>query len=590
MDYDDLIFCSLRLLRDEPSVRERWQQRFECLLVDEYQDIEPAQEMLVRILAAPHDQLFCVGDEDQTLYAFRRASVERIIFLEKRYPALHRVALTVNYRCAGKIVDASRRLIACNEVRFPKQISCREGRELDGTITLREVTSPSAAAAEIAQTLEASSRGKIVVLARTTNALRPVALACADRGVRIDGPPKLFAAVGARRALAKHLQLVVETEHADKALVSEVCQTPARNLKDGAASMIAARLRAGATFTEAFDGVKAPRRDRTLLAPGDLFTRLASCEDAQSAVTVLRAEGGPDAWFRQDDRMAGPDRFESESLDFAEGEASGLTPAAYLAQLRHQADRLRAIRDEKDGIELATIHGSKGSQWPHVIVVSCDNDMLPHARSQETSAEDIERGEGVEAERRLAYVAFTRAEEHLQLHYDKSKPSPFLAEAGLLAAAAPRRPRATRHPRPAPYPPRCQTGRGIGVRRRRRGRQEGTGDTGARAQANPVASMAIAPGTRSRSRSGASRGHGRPRRATADASADDDRAARSRPLADPRRHRVAAACRPRGRRPHEAAQARRRADRRVRSRAPRPALISRRTGRPPSALAGAGDA
>jgi DNA helicase-2/ATP-dependent DNA helicase PcrA len=455
LDNDDLIFCSLRLLRDEPAVRKRWQHRFECLLVDEYQDIEPAQELLVRILAAPHDQLFCVGDEDQTLYAFRRASVERIILLDKLYPALKRIALGVNYRCAGKIVAASTRLIDCNEVRFPKQIACKYGREQEGTITLREVTSPSTAAAEVAGRLKALRREDIAVLARTTNALRPVALACADQDIRIDGPPRLFEAFGARRALEMHLQFVIETEGADAALVSEVCKTPGRHLKDGEASTIAKSLRAGATFREAFAKVKAPRRERgTLLAPGDLFTRLADCEDAQTAVKILRAEGGFDAWFSQDDRMSGPDRFEGESLELAEGEASGLTLTAFHEQLRYQAGRLVAIRDEKNGMELATIHGSKGRQWPHVILLACDNDVLPHARSQEASAEDVERGEGVEAERRLAYVAFTRAQEHLELHYAKGNPSWFLEQAGLMSVAAPRNSTPARRAPAVPQPPR----------------------------------------------------------------------------------------------------------------------------------------
>jgi DNA helicase-2/ATP-dependent DNA helicase PcrA len=172
MDFDDLILWSLQMLRDQPRVRERWQGQWEFLLVDEYQDIEPAQELLVRILAAPHDQLFCVGDEDQTLYAFRRASVGRIICLDEHYPALRRIALGVNYRCPGRIVAASDRLIAVNQVRFPKRIAAAVGREHDGTITLREVVRQIDAAARVAQTLAAGRRGAIVVRGRLTRCVR----------------------------------------------------------------------------------------------------------------------------------------------------------------------------------------------------------------------------------------------------------------------------------------------------------------------------------------------------------------------------------------------------------------------------------
>jgi superfamily I DNA/RNA helicase len=132
MDFDDLILGSLQLLRDDRRQRERWKQQWECLLVDEYQDIEPAQELLVRILAAPHDQLFCVGDEDQTLYAFRRASVERIICLDMLYPALQRIALEMNYRCPAAVVAASARLIAPSSsddtrARYREPIGSSEG-------------------------------------------------------------------------------------------------------------------------------------------------------------------------------------------------------------------------------------------------------------------------------------------------------------------------------------------------------------------------------------------------------------------------------------------------------------------------------
>lgn len=89
IDFDDMILRAVQRLREDASVRGRWQSAYQYVLVDEYQDIEPAQELLVRLVAAPQDQLFCVGDEDQTLYAFRRASVERIILLDKLSSEAH---------------------------------------------------------------------------------------------------------------------------------------------------------------------------------------------------------------------------------------------------------------------------------------------------------------------------------------------------------------------------------------------------------------------------------------------------------------------------------------------------------------------
>ncbi|MGO9320839.1 MAG: ATP-dependent helicase [Solirubrobacteraceae bacterium] len=451
VDFDDLILKAVMLLREDAQARATWQARFHHLLVDEYQDIEPAQELLIRLIAAPHDELFCVGDEDQTLYAFRRASVERIVCLDGLYPGLQRVALGVNYRCPPSIVAASRTLIAVNRVRFPKSIEPDPERQQQGVIDLNPVAKASEAANRVAALLATQARGAVVVLARTTNALRPVALACADQGVPIDGPDRLFEPVGARRALEDHLRLAVAPQQADARLVQRVCQAPGRGLK-GAAHGVATRLRAGESFASAFRGVEAPKRGGgKLLAPGELFTQLAECSDGAAAIALLRGPGGLDDWFDDEDRMGGLDQFECEVLDQAERDAAKLTPRGYLEDLEHQARKLKASRDKESGIELSTIHGAKGRQWPHVIVVACDEGTLPHARSLEVGAEEAARGEGLEAERRLAYVAFTRAQERLELHYDKGRPSRFLREARLIAGPLGTG-RAARKPPPVPQP------------------------------------------------------------------------------------------------------------------------------------------
>jgi ATP-dependent DNA helicase Rep len=451
VDFDDLILKAVILLREDAQVRATWQARLHHLLVDEYQDIEPAQELMIRLIAAPHDELFCVGDEDQTLYAFRRASVERIICLDGIYPGLQRVALGVNYRCPPSIVAASRTLIAVNRVRFPKRIEPDPERRQPGTIELQPVVKAAEAADRVAQTLAEHARGEVVVLARTTNALRPVALACADRGVAIDGADRLFEPVGARRALEDHLRLAAAPQQADALLVRRVCQVPGRSLR-GAELAVAARLQAGESFAAAFQGVEAPKRGGgLLLAPGELFRQLAACGEAAAAVALLRGPGGLDDWFDDEDRMGGLDQFECEVLEQAERDAARLTPREYLDDLVHQSAKLKASRDKESGVELSTIHGAKGRQWPRVIVVACEERTLPHARALEVGAEEAARGEGIEAERRLAYVAFTRAQERLELQYDKERPSRFLREAHLIAGTAGQR-RAARKAPPVPQP------------------------------------------------------------------------------------------------------------------------------------------
>ena len=197
-DFDDLVFATVRALREHAEIRERWQRRFTHVLVDEYQDIEPAQELLVQLLAAPHDSLFCVGDEDQTLYGWRRASVERIVNLDQVYPGLERVALDTNYRCPPAVIERSRALVEHNERRFPKMIHVADGVVASDPRPLitHSYDKPEEAAWDVARKLAGGKRDDIVVLARTTRLLRIVAEACVPAGVKISAPEAVFESRG----------------------------------------------------------------------------------------------------------------------------------------------------------------------------------------------------------------------------------------------------------------------------------------------------------------------------------------------------------------------------------------------------------
>lgn len=432
VDFDDLIVRSAWLLRADPELRARWQHRYHHVLVDEYQEILPAQELIVRLIAAPQDQLFCVGDDDQTLYAHKHVSVTRSICLDKVYPGLERIVLDVDLRNPPDIVRASGALIDHNRIRFP--IAIVPGRGGHGLTTLREIDSPLSAAADIAALLAVRRRGEVVVLARSIDNLRPIALACAERGVAIDGPPSLFTPANAHAALRNHLRLALDPAHATASLVRSVCRTPARPLWRDAAEEIAKHLQEGQSFEVAFAALPAPVRDvGRLLAPGDLLATLAACQDAAEGVALLRGPGGFDDWFS--DQLGSLEQSESEYLERAARDAAGQSLSGFLAGLDRQAAVLHIARDTKDGIELLTIHRAKGRQWPHVMLVACDDGKLPHARALAVDPEALARGGGIEAERRLCYVAFTRATEHLEIHYDPRRPSPFLHEAGLIDAA-----------------------------------------------------------------------------------------------------------------------------------------------------------
>ncbi len=176
LDFDDLVAEAVSLLQRDAVVRHQWQKRFERVLVDEYQDIEPSQALLVGILAAPEDSLFCVGDEDQCIYAWRRATVQRIIELDQVYPGLERYALIRNYRCGRRITEASRRLIEHNRIRFRKPL--RAGARQRGEIIIGRCADRPAGAKLVAYLISDAVPDETVVLARTTRLLNEVVAAC----------------------------------------------------------------------------------------------------------------------------------------------------------------------------------------------------------------------------------------------------------------------------------------------------------------------------------------------------------------------------------------------------------------------------
>ena len=435
-DFDDLVLVAVRALREDGGLRERWQERFEQVLVDEYQDIEPAQELLVRILAAPHDGFFCVGDEDQTLYGWRRASVRRILELDVAYPGLERIALAHNYRCPREVVEVSRRLIEHNRIRFPKAIHAAGDAQHERTtpaLVLREHDHDAQAAEEVAQRLTACRRGQVVVLARTTNLLRTIAIVCAARGIKISAPQAVFEPHGARGALEAYLRLCASPREARADDIALVCRVPGRGLAPGAEETVASALAQGGSFGESLLAVAGDARESPrLIDAGQILDRLSTIIDAGQFITHLRQAGGLDEHFGEYEQTFGAtEQIELEVLEQSQREARGVTVAQYSEILRTRTDELRLARDDTHGIELTTIHRAKGRQWPEVHVFACQEGQLPHSRALEISAVERAAGEGIEAERRLAYVAFTRAQRQLILHTMRAAASRFLTEAGL---------------------------------------------------------------------------------------------------------------------------------------------------------------
>jgi DNA helicase-2/ATP-dependent DNA helicase PcrA len=360
LDFDDLVVRAVDLLEHDPVLRARWQGRFCHVAVDEFQDVDAAQLRMVRILAEPERNLFVVGDDDQTIYAWRLADVRRILGFSELYPDARRVQLATNYRCPPSVVVASRRLIAANEERFEKRIEATPGRRAEPSAIVMMATVGHDWADRLATVAasEAATGGGCCILARTRAELTPVALAL----LRADQP------------------------HAT------TLPTP---------------LEAGPV--------------RALL---DAARRLPGADPPFPSLVRLRAMRG---WRRGDgDDALGDD--DHAAIDALLGWAVGFVRLdRFLAAGEEVIARLARLRDPAAPIELVTVHGAKGREWPTVMVIGFEEDRFPNRRALLGATDP---GRAIEEERRLGYVALTRATRRLVLAFDPARPSRFLEEMG----------------------------------------------------------------------------------------------------------------------------------------------------------------
>ncbi len=458
IDFDDQILLAANLLRDEPDVRERWQREWDYVLVDEYQDIGPTQDVLVQSLAAPQDNVLVVGDEDQCIYTWRRADVRRITGFHHVYPGLTRSVLETIYRCVPPIVEHARRLIGCNEQRFDKTI--RSARTLDDAemqrVRLFGCTDLDGEIARVvllvkdALAVEDSDSRQIAVLVRTTELVERAARALAKAGIYIDVPEHLVERSGSpvEITVLANLRLVNDPASATPEDLVAAMRIPNRYVSRDLAAAVAPRLNGGATFVEGFAG-----QDRRSFAKdaqregAEFLDELAAIVDqgcdAAEIVRLLRGPGGLERQFSLQERMSPHDQDQVDVLDRLEDEdGKGVSVAELIATIEADADLVREFCDE-NGVRLRTIHGAKGSEWAHVILMGCDHGLLPHHNALEPPPTDL--GEllrpvdpvtALEEERRLTYVAMTRASDRLDVVFDETCPSQFLSEAGWDPEAA----------------------------------------------------------------------------------------------------------------------------------------------------------
>lgn len=435
LDFDDMVVYTYQLLKEREDIRRRWQAQFRYLLIDEFQDINRLQYETVCMLEEPENNLFIVGDDDQSIYGFRGAKPGIMLSFPKRFPDTKQIVLGVNYRCSDEIMKAAERLIGKNNERYEKHIVANKGKEQPVHMKKCE-NLPDEAEKIVAQIQMYQKEGiayqEMAVLFRTNMQMRLLAGKLMEHGVPFtmrENLPNLFDTWMAKDIMC-YLQLALGNRSREKFL--KIANRPVRYLSRTA-------------FTESevsFDKLRAYyavknqewMEERIWNFEYDL-KNLASLSP-YAAIHFIRKGIGYDEFLKTyaDERNVNADDWFDVLDEMQEMARDKKSIPEFLSFVENYGDTLEEIRQEQKkqqvkeepGVSLMTMHASKGLEFPVVFVPTLNEDIVPYRKA-------VQEG-NLEEERRMLYVAMTRAKTYLHLSFVKERfhkeaePSPFLYE------------------------------------------------------------------------------------------------------------------------------------------------------------------
>ncbi|MER5519153.1 DNA helicase PcrA [Streptomyces sp. NPDC002763] len=448
LDFDDLIMTTVNLLRAFPDVAEHYRRRFRHVLVDEYQDTNHAQYALVRELVGtgaheadvppgeqdlPPAELCVVGDADQSIYAFRGATIRNILQFEEDYPNATTILLEQNYRSTQTILSAANAVIERNESRRPKNLwtNAGAGAQITGYVADTEHDEAQFVADEIDRLTDAgeAKAGDVAVFYRTNAQSRVFEEIFIRVGLpyKVVGGVRFYERKEVRDVLA-YLRVLANPE--DSVPLRRILNVPKRGIGDRAEAMIdALAQREKISFPQALKRVdeaygmaarstNAVKRFNTLME--DLRTVVESGAGPATVLEAILERTGYLAELQastdpQDEtRIENLQELASVALEFEQESGEGEAPAglsAFLERVALVADSDQIPDEDEDGsgvITLMTLHTAKGLEFPVVFLTGMEDGVFPHMRALGQTKE-------LEEERRLAYVGITRARERLYL-------------------------------------------------------------------------------------------------------------------------------------------------------------------------------
>ena len=436
MDFDDLLVRTVNVIELFEDVRERWRRTFRHVLVDEYQDTNHAQYRLLQLLASEHGNLMVVGDEDQSIYGFRYADVSNILDFDKDFPGAEIVKLEQNYRSTQTILSAANAVVERNRERRPKELWTED--EGGDPVQLNELGDEHQEARWVAGEIErleeedGVSRSEVAVFYRT-NAMSRVledTLQRFDVSYQVIGGTKFYERAEVKDAIA-YLSLLVNP--ADLVSFTRVVNSPRRGIGNTTQGRIAAHVNTtGMPVWEVLErieevpglsgaAIKAVGRFHETMAglreradeAGPVATLLEAVLHESGYLEALAAERTIEAEGRAENLetlIGGAAEFDIEREREGESEVSPLEE--YLQQISLYSEQ-DGLRDEQELVTLMTLHNAKGLEYDTVFVVGCEEGAFPHMRA-------LEEG-GEEEERRLCYVAITRARKRLYMTWARER-------------------------------------------------------------------------------------------------------------------------------------------------------------------------
>ncbi len=431
LDFDEQVHRAAALLLARPDLRARFGQQATHLLVDEAQDLTPVFVLLVRLLAGPAQQVFAVGDDDQTIYGYAGASPRVLVDFATTFPGAASATLTVNHRCPPEVVAAATRLLAHNVVRVEKSVTAGRPRHCGDPDGLRilDVRARGALAVltdEVTAALDTHRPEEIIVLARVGATLLAAQVALATQQIPVERllGPAVLQRTGFRAALA-YLRIAAAPEHIDPDDVKVTLRHPLRRLTGivplGSGPTSLASI---ARLLPSVDGEHRVALHRYVADLDMLVAATRAGADTAALLALVRDRIG---LGRSLDALDGQERPEGSShaddLDaLVELSELAADPVAFPAWLERSLEApspaaFETPRMPQRGLALSTIHRVKGREWPVVILAGLRAGLLPHRRCED-----------VEEERRVLHVALTRAQQYAIVLSDTARPSPFLPE------------------------------------------------------------------------------------------------------------------------------------------------------------------